>query len=328
MKTKSFFVLLASILIVSVFAGCAALSRHEAASDRKIEPVVSTEWLSANQRLESLVILDVRSPGDYGAGHIPGSFNEPFVTAFDPCTGPTSKWIRGGEDCLWLEMPDADELSASIGSLGITSDSKVVIVTAPNPKEPPHYGLANAARAADTLIYAGVANVAILDGGYPKWMAEGRPVNWQKPASTPLSYRAEVDGAMFVATDYVYQRGGDAVIIDARDANVYLGEITEPFADKAGHIPHARSLPAPLIWTANPDGTYTFKDSKTLRMMAANAIGEPADPADQEIIVYCGVGGYASAWWFVFTQTLGYQNVKIYDGSAQAWAKKYPMVAE
>ncbi len=328
MKTKSFFVLLASILIVSVFAGCAALSRHETASDRMIEPVVSTEWLSANQRLENLVIIDVRSPDDYGAGHVPGSFSAPFVTAFDPCTGPTSKWIRGGKDCLWLEMPDTDNLSATIGSLGITSDSKVVIVTAPNPKEPPHYGLANATRVADTLIYGGLANVAILDGGYPKWLAEGRPVTWQKTAATPVSYQAEADSAMFVATDYVHQRGGGAVIIDARDTNVYLGKVTEPFANKAGHIPHAMSLPAPWIWTANPDGTYTFKDSKTLGKMAAEAIGEPADTAGQEIIVYCGVGGYASAWWFVFTQTLGYQNVKIYDGSAQAWVKKYAMVVD
>ena len=40
---------------------------------------------------------------------------------------------------------------------------------------------------------------------------------------------------------------------------------------------------------------------------------------DQELIVYCGVGGYASAWWFVLSQVLGYENVKFYDGSSQEW---------
>jgi len=48
---------------------------------------------------------------------------------------------------------------------------------------------------------------------------------------------------------------------------------------------------------------------------------------NKEIIVYCGVGGYASSWWFVLTQVLGYKNVRIFDSSAQEWVKKgYDMV--
>jgi thiosulfate/3-mercaptopyruvate sulfurtransferase len=62
--------------------------------------------------------------------------------------------------------------------------------------------------------------------------------------------------------------------------------------------------------------------------MASGVIGESAHPRSQEIIVYCGVGGYASSWWFVLTQVLGYENVKIYDGSAQEWAKNYDMVIQ
>jgi thiosulfate/3-mercaptopyruvate sulfurtransferase len=328
MNTKLFFALLASIIIASLVAGCAALTRQEAPSGRKLEPIVSTDWLSANKRLEDLVIIDIRSPDAYGAGHIPGSINEPFVTAFDPCTGPTSKWIVGSKDCLWLELPDANDLLSTIGNLGITSDSRVVIVTAPNPKEPPYFGLANATRVADTLIYAGIANVAILDGGYPKWVSEERPTTQQAPAVSAVTYQGAVNEAMFVSADYVKKRSGDAVIIDARDAVVYSGTITEPFADKPGHIPNAKSLPAPWIWNENPDGTYTYKDSKTLGTMASGVIGQSGDPGSQEIIVYCGVGGYASSWWFVFTQALGYQNVKIYDGAAQEWVKYYDMVVD
>jgi thiosulfate/3-mercaptopyruvate sulfurtransferase len=328
MKTKAFFVLLASILIASWVAGCAAFTRHEATSGRVIEPIVSSDWLSANKHLKNLVIIDIRGPDDYGAGHIPGSINEPFVTAFDPCTGPTSKWIIGSKDCLWLELPDANDLMRAIGNLGIISDSRVVIVTAPNPKEPPYFGLANATRVADTLIYAGVANVAILDGGYPKWASEGRPTTKQVPALSPVTYQGAVNKAMFVPMDNVQKRIGDAVIIDARDAVVYAGAVTEPFADKPGHIPSAKSLPAPWIWNENPNGTYTYKDSKTLETMVAAVIGGSGDPRSQEIIIYCGVGGYASSWWFVLTQVLGYQNVKIYDGAAQEWAKSYDMVVD
>ena len=328
MKTKAFFVLLASILIVPLVAGCAGFTRNEATSGRMIGPIVSTDWLSANMNLKNLVIVDIRSPDDYGAGHIPGSVNEPFATAFDPCTGPASKWIIGSKDCLWLEIPAANDLSNAIGNLGITVDSRVVIVTAPNPKEPPYFGLANATRVADTLIYAGVKNVAILDGGYPKWVSEKRPTTKQALASSAIPYRGAMNATMFVPADYVQKRRGEAVLIDARDAVVYTGAVTEPFADKPGHIPGAQSLPAPWIWNENPDGTYTYKDSKTLRAIAASVIGEPVDTGRQEIIVYCGVGGYASSWWFVLTQALGYQNVKIYDGSAQEWVKNYDMVVD
>jgi thiosulfate/3-mercaptopyruvate sulfurtransferase len=325
MKTIAFYALLASIFIASLVTGCATLTGQGMTAGRGIEPVVSTDWLAANKNMKNLVIIDIRGPDAYSAGHIPGSINEPFVTGFDPCTGPTSKWIIGSKDCLWLQLPNANDLLATVGKLGITKDSRVVIVTAPNPKEPPYFGLANATRVADTLIYAGVTNVAILDGGYPKWVADGRPTDKQAPAISSVTYQAAVNEAMFVPIDYVQQHIADAVIIDARDAGVYAGAVTEPFASKPGHIPNAKSLPAPWIWNENPDGTYTYKDSNTLRAMASGVIG---NPGNQEIIVYCGVGGYASSWWFAFTQVLGYQNVKIYDGSAQEWVKHYDMVVD
>ena len=325
MKTKTFFAILVAVLILSLIAGCATLTGREAASGRKIEPIVSTNWLAASMHLKDLVIIDIRSPDAYAVGHIPGSINEPFATAFDPCTGPTSNWIIGGKDCLWLELPDKNDLMRTIGNLGITGDSRVVIVTAPNPKEPPYFGLANATRVADTLIYAGVANAAILDGGYPKWVAEERPTIKEVPDVRAASYSGTVNKAMFVPMDYVHKGIGNAVMIDARDGVVYAGAVTEPFADKPGHIPNARSLPAPWIWNENPDGNYTFKDTKTLGTIASGVVGEPGS---QEIIVYCGVGGYASSWWFVLTQELGYQNVKIYDGAAQQWVKHYDMTVD
>jgi rhodanese-related sulfurtransferase len=55
---------------------------------RAVEPIVSTDWLEKNLGEKDLIILDIRSPDDYAAGHIPGSINEPFVTGFSPSTGP------------------------------------------------------------------------------------------------------------------------------------------------------------------------------------------------------------------------------------------------
>ncbi len=61
-----------------------------------------------------------------------------------------------------------------------------------------------------------------------------------------------------------------------------------------------------------------------LRGMAEGVLGPDRD---RHIIAYCGVGGYASAWWFVLAQILGYRNVKIYDGAAEAWVKADSMVS-
>jgi len=328
MKIQVFLTLLVSYMTVSLICGCAAFTRQEAASRRTIDPIVSTDWLAANSRLANMVIIDIRSPVDYGGGHIPGAINEPFVTAFDPCTGPTSKWIVGSADCLWLQLPEVNDLFSTIGNLGIRPDPPVVIVTAPNPNEPPFFGLANATRVADTLIYSGVKNVAILDGGHPKWVSEGRPTAKQVPALNSATYQGKVNPAIFVPVDHVHRHLKNAVIIDARDVDVYFGAVVEPFAAKAGHIPNAKSLPAPWIWDWNSDGAYTYKDPQTLGTMAAGVIGEPGTAGSRETIVYCGVGGYASSWWFVLTQILGYQNVKLYDGSAQEWAKKHDMVVD
>ena len=133
--------------------------------------------------------------------------------------------------------------------------------------------------------------------------------------------------------EYTKSRTKKAGILDARDADVYFGVTIEPFANKAGHIPSAKSLPAPWIWdlkTAKPDGKtstyYTYKSTQTLGSMASGVFRQSSGNKGQEIIVYCGVGGYASSWWFMLTQVLGYQNVKIYDGAAQEWVKYYDMV--
>jgi thiosulfate/3-mercaptopyruvate sulfurtransferase len=320
MERKIFFVLPTLILMASLFLAGYAYAKHVPSWIRSIDPIVSTEWLSVHSA--DVVILDIRDPGAYAAGHIPGSINEPFVTGFDPCKGPSSHWITGSDDCLWLQLPDANDLAATIGNLGISKGSRVVIVTAPNPNEPPFFGLANATRVADTLIYAGVKNVAILDGGYPKWAAEIRPISTVPTTGTPVTYTPRVNKEMFVSIEYVRKRIGKTVIIDARDAEVYFGAAIESFAPKEGHIPSARSLPTPWIWKLDGE-SYIYKDAEILRAMASGVVGKYKA---NEVIVYCGVGGYASSWWFVLTQILGYENAKIYDGSAQEWVTYYDMV--
>jgi thiosulfate/3-mercaptopyruvate sulfurtransferase len=316
---KEFMMAIVSVLALGGLITVGAYAGHDSYWGRTIDPIVSTDWLQDNLNQEDLIIIDIRSAKEYMAGHIPNSLNEPFLNPFE------TKWVVSDPNGLWLQLPKKEDLFKTIGDLGIERHSLVVIVTAPNPDEPPFYGLANATRVADTLIYAGVKNVAILDGGYPKWVAESKPTTQDVPQVTPIEYDSKVNKEMFVSIDYVRRRIGRAVIIDARDAEVYFGAAIEPFAPKEGHIPSARCLPTPWMWKLDPNETYTYKDTETLRAMGRGVIGKSKN---KEIIVYCGVGGYASSWWFVLTQVLGYENVGVFDGSAQEWVMKgYDMVA-
>ncbi len=337
-QLKVLFVLPMFIIFASFLLGGSAFALDRR---RTIDPVVSTDWLEKNLGSPNLVIVDIRNPAAYGSGHIPDSINEAFATGFDPSAGPISNWIIGTqwretENRLWVEVPDMSDLNLTIQNLGIEHDSRVVIVSDPDPGDPaPHYGLSNATRVAFTLIYSGISNVAILDGGYAKWDAEGKPTTQgDSPHVSPGTYSGDANEGMIVSGEYVQSHLSE-IIIDARDADVYYGERIEPYTPGKGHIPSARSLPGPWIWDchANEDGTcayYTYKDTAILKEMASGAISGPGGDQDQEIIVYCGVGGYGSAWWFVLTQVLGYKDVKLYDGAIQEWGPgylDYPMVA-
>lgn len=308
MKRKWVTLFMTMMLITSLLTGSIVMANRVQASCKAMEPIVSTDWLEANSNMKHLVILDVRTAAEYASGHIKNSINVPLEVPF-------SAWLTMKEDLLF-ELPNTEELFQVIGDCGITKASKIVVVTSmPAPGELP-YCIANATRVADTLIYAGLRNVAILDGGYTKWVSEGKEVTTQIPKVKKTVYKSAVDKKMFVSIDTVKNQLGKSIIIDARDYEVYTGEVIEPYANKAGHIPTAKSMPTVSLW--NEDGTYKSKNE--LRVIASQIMGNR-----DKAIVYCGVGGYASTVWYVLTQVLGFQNVSYYDGSAQEWVKYYDM---
>lgn len=279
--------------------------------DRTIDPLVSTEWLEARTHDSGLVVVDIREPHLYAAGHIPGSISIPF--------SPVSEWATSSDELL-LELPPVEDLFASLSGHGIAQDSQVLLVGTVEPPPAPPYALSDAPRVAATLFYAGTPDVAILDGGYPKWVRESRPVTTEVPAVVPSVYSAAVAPDMFVSTDYVRARINQVVLLDGRDPDQFFGVNPCPFAGVGGHIPTARSFPVPWIWLE--DGIY--RPAEVLRSMAEGIVGANRG---QEIVTYCGVGGYAAALWFVLTQILDYTNVKIYDGAAEAWVKSDSMIS-
>jgi thiosulfate/3-mercaptopyruvate sulfurtransferase len=312
-------------LLVPLCAACPAApttpssTTPPTAPSRAIDPIVSTGWLASNIDTPGLVLLDVRDPDSYAAGHIPGSVNffalgYWYLNLFCP-------------EFPWMELPPDADLFATIGNAGISVDSTVVIIgrTVDSPTlGPAPYGVANAARVAITLIYAGVENVALLDGGYAKWAVEGRATTTEPVTPTAVTYTGTADPSMFVDMDYVASKVGESgtTLVEGRDPNIYYGIEQEPWTERAGHIPSAKNLPAPWFWDTTVDDagvtTYmTWKDASAMTEMATTVLG---NDGDEEIISYCGVGGYAAPVWYVLTQVVGYRNAKIYDGSMQEWS--------
>ncbi len=153
-------------------------------------------------------------------------------------------------------------------------------------------------------VAAGTAGVRVANLVLADSQGNAIPVELAQPEA--------VDRASWVSTEYVKEHMGTAVLVDGRDADQYFGTSTDPFADMRGHIPGARCLP--MVWAWEEDGTW-----RPLEVIAGMAAGVVGGDKDVEVITYCGVGGYASTWWFALTEVLGYTQVRIYDGSMEAW---------
>ncbi|OHE27840.1 MAG: hypothetical protein A3J94_04470 [Syntrophus sp. RIFOXYC2_FULL_54_9] len=272
---------------------------------RDIAPVVSRDWLEKNLNNSNLIVVDIRKVEEYKEGNIPNSINVFY--------GSWAVKKKGLDN----ELPEDDDLFDVIGSAGIKAGSHVVVVgktdTAPD--------LVNMTRVAWTLIYAGVENVAVLDGGFNKWKDDKKTLSKEAVKPKAGEYKGKANKALFATKEYVVSRIGKAAIVDTRMPDFYFGVSKLDIVERAGHIKGAVSLPSP--WIFAKDGT--FKNKEDLGAMAAGVIGKDMS---KETIAYCDTGRLCSGWWFVLREILGYKDVKGYDGSSQEYAKdpNAPMV--
>jgi thiosulfate/3-mercaptopyruvate sulfurtransferase len=288
MKKIKFLVLIVAVSMVLPFA----------VSAREISPLITTDWLQKNLDNPKIVMVDIRKVEEYKEGHVPNSINI-FYGA----------WAIKKEG-LDNELPEEDDLLDIISSAGIKADSHVVVIgktdTVPD--------RVNQTRIAYTLIYADIENVAILDGAYNKWVKDNKPISTDVVVPNPSDFDAKVNKDLFATKDYVLNRIGKIVILDARGSDFFFGISKLPFVEKAGHIPSAVNLPASWIFT--DEGT--FKTKEELEATAAGIIGTDKSI---EIVVYCDTGRLCKGRWFVLREILGYKNVRSYDGSMQEWGK-------
>ena len=264
---------------------------------------VSTDWLADELGKPDLVILDAslflpgtpRDPrAEFAEAHIPGAAFMDLPSLNDP-DDPTPGMLP----------PDA-MMTQRMQALGVNADSRIIVYD----NSPTH----SAARGWWMMrVYGLGASAAILDGGLPKWRAEGRPVESGLPTIAPGNAVARLDRTQVrtKADLRANLESGRAQVIDARGAGRFTGEEAEPRPGMAsGHIPGSRNLPSSELFL--PDNR--MKQGDALRQAFADA----GTDFDRPIITSCG-SGVTAAILLAGLKSLGKHDVSLYDGSWSEW---------
>jgi thiosulfate/3-mercaptopyruvate sulfurtransferase len=264
--------------------------------------LVSTGWLAAHLRDPDLRVLDASwylpdagrdAKGEYDAGHIPGAR---FFDIDD---------LSDHRSDLPHMAPPPEKFISRMRAMGVGDGHQVVIYDGA--------GLFSAARVWWTFRLMGKTDVAVLDGGFPKWQAEGREVEDMPPVIRDRHMTVQRQAGLVKDVTQVANASklGHAQIIDARGAARFAGTAPEPRAGlRAGHIPGARSVPYTEV--LNADGT--MKPLAALRDVFAGAGVDLARPA----ITSCG-SGVTAAVLSLALERLGHKNHALYDGSWAEW---------
>jgi len=210
-------------------------------------------------------------------------------------------------------------LAAQFSLLGLRASDSVVIVSGDKLYDTTLAGMA--------FERMGHMNYAVMNGGFAKWMQEGRPTDAALPVVTNSKYPLKTDADDFTV-DFqavVAQLGKPGVvIIDVRPTDYYTGKKSDEA--RAGHIPGAISRPFTEDLVSGSSKVVSFRPSTAL----AAAYGRIIPSKDTLVIVHCRTGHQASQTYFVLKRLLGYSNVRWYDAGWTEWAARpeLPIVSE
>lgn len=268
-------------------------------------PLVTTGWLAEHLNDASLRVIDIRghvAPAtdplphyfnhrdDYLASHIPGAV---FVDWVHEITDP--------DDPRHARIAPPARFAEAMQRAGVGDDAFVVAYD--------DAGGMFAARLWWALNYYGHADVVVLDGGWHKWLKEGRPVSSETVTPLPASFTPQPSAEWIRMADAVAARSNQTVLLDLRSPAEFDGKASR--AKRAGHIPGALNWPRNTLIA--PDGTLLPAD-ELRRQLAGLGVTDDAS----EVITYCN-GGVSASMGLLALRVAGYRNSANYDGSWKDW---------
>jgi thiosulfate/3-mercaptopyruvate sulfurtransferase len=269
-----------------------------------MDQLVSTEWLAGELGAPDLRVIDAtlflpnagrNARTEYEAAHIAGAIFMDLDAIVDT-SNPAPHML-----------PPEPVFTSYMRMLGIGDDDRLVVYD----NSPLH----SSARAWWMLRFFGARDVAILDGGLPKWVAEGRSVESGKPHASHRPFTTSPDSNAVVSLADVKNIASVSSrsheIVDARPAARFAGEEAEPRPGVSpGHIPGSRNLPQTDLF--NPDNSWKSKADLYAAFVHAGV------DLDRPMVVSCGSGVTAATLLFA-AHLLGKGDVKLYDGSWAEW---------
>lgn len=273
--------------------------------------LVETDWLDANLNRPDLRIVDIRGetlppvelgkpiylpkPDAYAESHLPGAV---FVDWTRDITDPN--------DPIPAQIAPPARFKAAMEAVGIGAGTFVVVYD--------DHNNIMAGRLWWALRYYGFDQVAVLNGGWPKWIAEKRTVTQAAPIISPAVFTPSIRPELRKVADQILPEAeAGAFLLDNRLATDYTGETQR--ALRAGHIPGAVSLPTGGLL----DASGAVMSPEALKAKFA-AVG--LENPDQPVIAYCNGGVNASLVALALDEA-GFRHVSVYDGSWNEWGNDF-----
>ena len=230
---------------------------------------------------------------DYDASHIPGAGFLDLQADFSKADSP-----------FRFTMLDPAAATAAFARHGIGNDSRVILYSRKNVQWSTRFWW--------MLRSIGFDNAAILDGGFDKWLADGRPVSAAPSSYAPAALTSRPRPGLFVDKQAVQAAIGDPDVctINALGAALHRGE--DPRYGRPGHIPGSSNVP---VLDLLQEESLTVVPPTT----AEQAFADAGATRNKKIITYCGGGIAATMDAFILHQ-LGYEDIAVYDNSMSEWA--------
>ncbi len=264
--------------------------------------LVSTDWLARHLKDPDLRILD-------GSYHLPAAGRDSRAE-YDTAHIPGARFfdideIADHRSALPHMAPPPEKFISRMRAMGVGDGHQVVVYDGS--------GLLSAARVWWTFRLMGKTDVAVLDGGFPKWQAEGRAIEDMPPVLRDRHMTVQRQAGLVKDVTQVAHSSklGEAEILDARSAARFKGEAAEPRPGlRSGHIPGSKNVPFGTL--LNADGT--MKAPKDL----AAALAEAGADLTKPVITTCG-SGITAAILSLALERIGHRNHALYDGSWAEW---------